>query len=70
MEKVERLLKELGELNEVSAHETEEMNYIYQLLREKVDEIKVLKNQGNKKDCPNIGSLFHFKIFLYKESFI
>ena len=44
MEKVERLLKELGELNEVSEHETEEMNYIYQLLREKVDEIKVLKN--------------------------
>ena len=44
MEKVERLLKELDELNEVSEHEKEEMNYIYQLLREKVDEIKVLKN--------------------------
>ena len=44
MEKLERLLKELGELNEVSAHETEEMNYIYQLLREKVDEIKILNN--------------------------
>ena len=44
MEKVERLLKELGELNEVSAQETEEMNYIYQLLREKVDEIKILNN--------------------------
>ena len=70
MEKVERLLKELGELNEVSAHETEEMNYIYQLLREKVDEIKILNNQVNNKGCPKQTAFIILRYFFIKKVFL
>ena len=43
MTKVERLLRELYELNKVSKHENEEIKFIYQLLREKASEVKVNK---------------------------